>query len=257
MVRAAKDGSAADDEVARLLAETAQLVNQISTASGTVAKEDRPDVPEGMAMYCDVNGCTIMPIINEDKVPMGPMGSMVASVDLGDEYGEAGLIDFVMAEGDGWKLGCDRAEANPNKYCAAIGSNSFTAALTLAEYEDFVVTLRNLQRSVQTMQSGGEWQNSSSGSEEATLEMSTERVWLQGRAASQTLQALQAAWAQGTTPASAFSLRFIFTGMGSGREVSGLWSATAVAEALRSLDAGSAPEAASATTPAAVSVSSQ
>lgn len=54
----------------------------------------------------------------------------------------------------------------------------------------------------------------------------------------------QVAWTQGgPLPSTAFSLRFIFTGSGSGREVSGLWSSTAVMEVLKELEVNGPPAA--------------
>ena len=49
--------------------------------------------------------------------------------------------------------------------------------------------LKNLRQSVATLQICGEW---GSGKEEATLQMSTERVWMQGRVPQKRLTTLQA-----------------------------------------------------------------
>ena len=46
--------------------------------------------------------------------------------------------DFALAEGKGWKLGCDRAPSSPDAYCALVGSDAFSIAMTAAEYDDFV-----------------------------------------------------------------------------------------------------------------------
>lgn len=48
--------------------------------------------------------------------------------------------------------------------------------------------LKNLRRSVATLQICGEWR---AENEDATLEMSTQRVWVQGRAPQKRLSALQ------------------------------------------------------------------
>lgn len=50
--------------------------------------------------------------------------------------------------------------------------------------------LKNLRQSVATLQICGEW---GAGKEEATLQMSTERVWMQGRVPQKRLTTLQAA----------------------------------------------------------------
>ena len=52
-----------------------------------------------------------------------------------------------------------------------------------------VQLLKNLRQSVATLQICGEW---GSGKEEATLQMSTERVWMQGRVPQKRLTTLQA-----------------------------------------------------------------
>ena len=46
--------------------------------------------------------------------------------------------DFVLAEGKGWKLGYDRNPEDPNGYSALVASESWSIALTRAEYDDFV-----------------------------------------------------------------------------------------------------------------------
>ena len=52
-----------------------------------------------------------------------------------------------------------------------------------------VQLLKNLRQSVATLQICGEW---GAGKEEATLQMSTERVWMQGRVPQKRLTTLQA-----------------------------------------------------------------
>jgi len=54
-----------------------------------------------------------------------------------------------------------------------------------------VQLLKNLRQSVATLQICGEW---GSGNDDATLEMSTDRVWMQGRAPQKRLTALQASY---------------------------------------------------------------
>ena len=46
--------------------------------------------------------------------------------------------DFALAEGKGWKLGCDREPSSPDAYCALVGSDTFSIGMTHAEYDDFV-----------------------------------------------------------------------------------------------------------------------
>jgi len=52
-----------------------------------------------------------------------------------------------------------------------------------------VQLLMNLRRSVATLQICGEWR--SENDEDATLEIATDRVWMQGRAPQKRLTALQ------------------------------------------------------------------
>lgn len=56
--------------------------------------------------------------------------------------------------------------------------------------------MKNLRQSVATLQICGEW---GSANDDATLEMSTDRVWMQGRAPQKRLTALQASKALSTS----------------------------------------------------------
>ena len=56
--------------------------------------------------------------------------------------------------------------------------------------------MKNLRQSVATLQICGEW---GSANDDATLEMSTDRVWMQGRAPQKRLTALQASQALSTS----------------------------------------------------------
>jgi hypothetical protein len=57
----------------------------------------------------------------------------------------AAPVEFVLAEGKGWKLGYDRKPSNPNAYSALVGSDSWSLALTPAEYEDFIQARHSCQ----------------------------------------------------------------------------------------------------------------
>lgn len=170
-------------------------------------------------------------------------------------------VDFRLAEGPGWRLGFDAAAPpGSTNFSAVAGGDGWSAAMTRDEYDDLVRLLANLQQSVATLSVCGEWGSGGSGGEssgggggggddEAALEMSSARVWVQGRAPAARLSSLQAAWAAGgaaqaapSSPLAAFELRFILL---QGREVEGVWPAEAVAGVLANLE-GVAPAASAA-----------
>ena len=68
-----------------------------------------------------------------------------------------------------------------------------SAAVHLHEPEACLVSqlLKNLQRSIQTLEICGEWNVGGQDEAEATLEMRTDRIWMQGRAPQKQLSALQ------------------------------------------------------------------
>ena len=106
------------------------------------------------------------------------------------------------------------------------------------------------KKSVATLSVCGEWGGDNgkgnSGDDEAALEMSSARVWVQGRAPAARLSSLQAAWAATaeakaaapSSPLAAFELRFILL---QGREVEGVWPAEAVAGVLANLEGAASP----------------
>ena len=162
-------------------------------------------------------------------------------------------VDFRLAEGPGWRLGFDAAALpGSTNFSAVAGGDGWSAAMTRDEYEDLVRLLANLQKSVATLAVCGEWGSGSDGGkgkqgngddtgDEAALEMSTSRVWVQGRAPAARLSSLQAAWAANTaaapsSPLAAFEVRFILL---QGREVEGVWPAEAVAGVLANLEGAS------------------
>lgn len=130
----------------------------------------------------------------------------------------------------------------------AAGGDGWSAAMTRDEYDDLVKLLLNLQKSVATLSVCGEW-GSGNSDDEAALEMSSARVWVQGRAPAARLSTLQAAWGGGgsssnkegseasapSSPLAAFEVRFILL---QGREVEGVWPAEAVAGVLGNLEEG-------------------
>ena len=236
-------------------------------------------------LRCDVNGCSIVPVSSAAPARDAPPNSFFASVDefeaAGVSGGEGGglrarsgkaasstqqqqassstgpsasgapaPVDFRLAEGPGWRLGFDAAALpGSTNFSAVAGGDGWSAAMTRDEYDDLVRLLANLQQSVATLSVCGEWggEGSSRGDDdEAALEMSSSRVWVQGRAPADRLSSLQAAWGGGgaaakaapSSPLAAFELRFILL---QGREVEGVWPAEAVAGVLANLEGGVAP----------------
>lgn len=157
---------------------------------------------------------------------------------LGGDDTDAFESDILVAEGKGWKMGYNENPSAGNTYSAFVGGDGWNISLTPEEYEDFIRVLQNLRKSVATLEICGEWDQE--GSAEATLEMSTPRIWMQGRAAHRQLTVLQRLWSsQGTDdeklPNVAFSIRFLVTSSGS-REVEGFWPDQVVMSVLRHLD---------------------
>ena len=240
-------------------------------------------------LRCDVNGCSIVPVSSDAPARDAPPNSFFASVDefeaAGVSGGEGGglrarsgkaasstaqqsssaggapaPVDFRLAEGPGWRLGYDAAALpGSTNFSAVAGGDGWSAAMTRDEYDDLVRLLANLQKSVATLSVCGEWgageeggKGSSGGDDEAALEMSSARVWVQGRAPAARLSSLQAAWAKTgdgasaaapSSPLAAFELRFILL---QGREVEGVWPAEAVAGVLANLEGASPPPASAA-----------
>lgn len=195
-----------------------------------------------MQLQCDVNGCSIVALPHDARAPppvAASFMSSVASMDSSDEDGKAGRRaggsgaggpprDFDLAEGPGWRLGVDRSSppGSPD-YCAVVGGDGWSAALTRTEYDDLIKLLRNLQKSVATLHVCGDWQASSD--DDAALEMSTAAVWAQARAP------LASATASTSAPASDASFEFRFILLGA-REFEAIWPAAAVAGVLGHLD---------------------
>lgn len=240
-------------------------------------------------LRCDVNGCSIVPVSSDAPARDAPPNSFFASVDefeaAGVSGGEGGglrarsgkaasstaaqqasstggapaPVDFRLAEGPGWRLGYDAAALpGSTNFSAVAGGDGWSAAMTRDEYDDLVRLLANLQKSVATLSVCGEWgaggeeggKGPSGGDDEAALEMSSARVWVEGRAPAARLSSLQAAWAKAdagtaasSSPLAAFELRFILL---QGREVEGVWPAEAVAGVLANLEGASPPPPASA-----------
>ncbi|CAL5220304.1 g2292 [Coccomyxa viridis] len=237
LARRALDGTGstgADDllkQADELLAQMAQG-NFKKTVPAEEAQRSMEDPGLGYQLQCDVNGCTIVPVARQDAART-PSSSFVGA---GRQENSATPSDFVMAEGKGWKLGYDRSPASSSSYSALIGSEGFSFAITRQEYDDFIKLMKNLRQSVATLQICGEW---GSANDDATLEMSTDRVWMQGRAPQKRLTALQNMWNRNNgTAQEAFALRFIFTAPDH-REVEGSWSAETVMTVLSHLDSES------------------
>lgn len=174
---------------------------------------------------------------------------MIQSVEMpgsrfDSDYGESVEEDLLTIEGEGWKLGYDQNPAPDNIYHAFVGGDDWNIALTKDEYDDFIKLLKNLQRSVATLEICGEWDKE--GSAEATLEMSTPRIWMQGRAPQHQLSLLQRIWSSRSperekAPSSAFSLRFLVISARS-RGFEGYWPDRVVMAVLESLNEGLAQD---------------
>lgn len=130
------------------------------TAAPRAAPSAAPDTsyPPGMQLQCDVNGCSIVAVPHTARAPPPAAGvadasflSSVTSMDSSDEDagpksgrggGAAGAgppRDFDLAEGAGWRLGVDRsAPPGGPGYCAVVGGDGWSAALTRDEYDDLV-----------------------------------------------------------------------------------------------------------------------
>jgi hypothetical protein len=206
---------------------------------------------EGMQIQCDVNGCVIVPI-PRDAAGTNGITSSIAGQQAPKTQPSKPTVpkDFQLHQGAGYKLGYDRGCTNPREYSAVVGGKGWSVGLTTAEYQDFVKLLRNLRHSVTTLQICGEWGEGQHETDEATLEMKTERVWMQGRAPQKRLSALQDLWRRraagqsnnGNTQA-AFALRFVISSEGQ-REVEGSFSAETVMSILEHLDATEGSQAA-------------
>lgn len=46
--------------------------------------------------------------------------------------------DFVLSEGEGWKLGYDRDPINPRAHTALVGSDAWSVSMTHQEFTEFV-----------------------------------------------------------------------------------------------------------------------
>ncbi|KAK9829283.1 hypothetical protein WJX72_004934 [[Myrmecia] bisecta] len=226
-VRAGGEASSSD-AAEDILRATEELLAQIGSTKATQA-EEHPSYPEesgdGLVLHCDVSGCSIIPVAKGQPSPTaGPLGTLMAAKNMAASNGAEVPKDFQLAEGLGWKIGLDHGSADPTAFCAVLGGDGWSIALTRAEYNDFVKSLRNLRRSIATLDICGEWGTGRAESDEATLEVSTERVWMQGRAPQKRLSALQELWTRGVPsrsngqPDVAFDLRFILTTPG-GREL--------------------------------------
>lgn len=220
------------DKAEALMAEVGVI--QAEAVKTDPAPSDNPRV----ALHCDVNGCTIAPVVDEASASKGPPGTKFA----GDDD-ESSKQDIMVLEGKGWKMGLDRCPPDGDEYNAFVGGDDWTVTLSSEEYQDFIQLLRNLRQSVATLEVCGEWDKEDTA--EATLEMSTPRIWMQGRAPQRRLSVLQRLWSSRSLgddeslPGVAFSLRFIVTSSGR-REVEGFWPASAVMAALEALDSNSA-----------------
>ena len=231
---ASPDDTAA--EVAQVLNDAARLMAEVGRGQ-KVTKTEAPEAAEKsrLVLHCDVNGCTIAPVANEQVAARAPPGTVMGT--LQDDV-DMTPKDLVVMEGDSWKLGYDRAPPGGDQFTAFVGGEGWTLCLTREEFGDFVKLLRNLQRSVATLHVCGQWD---SDSDEATLEMRTPLVWMQGRAPHKRLSVLQRLWSRKTLdsaenlPRVAFALRFMLTSPGR-REVEGSWPADAVMDVLRVLE---------------------
>ncbi|KAK9833755.1 hypothetical protein WJX74_005066 [Apatococcus lobatus] len=200
----------------------------------------------GVSLRCDVHGCTIVPVAEAATSPAVSSGNKDAVAQrLGAEHGS-----FKLWEGPNWRIGFDAAATQPDNFTAVITSDQWSFTLTQREFGDFVQLLKNLQRSIQTLEICGEWNVGGQDEAEATLEMRTDRIWMQGRAPQKQLSALQEMWQKGigggkTSPKAAFSVRFLVTsqyldrktwGSVGNREIEGFLDAETVMSVLTALE---------------------
>ena len=68
---------------------------------------------------------------------MGGAGSFVGSSGQAAKRGQQPR-DFVLMEGEGWKMGYDRNPINTSAYTALIGSDTWSISLTRDEFTDFL-----------------------------------------------------------------------------------------------------------------------
>ena len=66
-----------------------------------------------------------------------PAGSFVGSSGQAARKGQQPR-DFVLMEGEGWKLGYDRNPINTVAYTALIGADSWSVSVTMEEFTDFL-----------------------------------------------------------------------------------------------------------------------
>ena len=132
------------------------------------------DPPASLTLHCDVNGCTIVPVSSHTPSASGPAGPSTSSFGsllhrcrmqslrrqvrtmstyltgggllAGSFVGTSGQPangvprDWHLSEGQGWKLGydCSPDPSNPTAFTALIGADTWSIALTSAEFADFV-----------------------------------------------------------------------------------------------------------------------
>lgn len=200
---------------------------------------------QGLKLRCDVNGCVIVPI-HADQYTPGLTGSLSGrSPPKTETQTAASPQDFSLSEGKGWKMGYDRRPHNPGSFSALLGGDDWSMALSRYEYDDFVKLLKNLRRSVTTLDICGEWGTGDRADDEAALEVKTDRVWMEGRAQQKRLSALQDFWShqdedgnevQLDADKSAFQVRFIVSSPGQ-RDVEGRFDPDIVMQILEHLDA--------------------
>ncbi|KAL3161786.1 hypothetical protein ABBQ38_008880 [Trebouxia sp. C0009 RCD-2024] len=252
----AQDGEDSQkSEAQRLLAEAEALMAEIGSGdykarqakqSAEAAKQAEAGLAtQGLKLRCDVNGCVIVPINAQHSTP-GLAGSLSGQSAPKTEAQTAPRPqDFQLSEGKGWKMGFDKRPHNPGSFSALLGGDHWSIALSKYEYDDFVKLLKNLRRSVTTLEICGEWGTGDSANDEAALEVKTDRIWMEGRAQQKRLSALQDFWnhqdndgneVQLGAVKSAFEVRFIVSSPGQ-RDVEGRFDPDTVMRILEHLDA--------------------
>lgn len=239
-------------EAQRLLAEAEALMAEIGSgdfkarqakqAADAVKQSEAGLATQGLKLRCDVNGCVIVPI-NANEYTPGLTGSLSGRTPPKTETQTAATPqDFILSEGKGWKMGFDKRPHNPGSFSALLGGDDWSMALSKYEYDDFVKLLKNLRRSVATLDICGEW---GTADDEAALEVRTDRIWMEGRAQQKRLSALQDFWShhdedgnevQLDADKSAFQVRFIVSSPGQ-RDVEGRFDPETVMRILEHFDA--------------------
>eukprot|EP00232_Nephroselmis_pyriformis_P003733 CAMPEP_0182913600 /NCGR_PEP_ID=MMETSP0034_2-20130328/38125_1 /TAXON_ID=156128 /ORGANISM="Nephroselmis pyriformis, Strain CCMP717" /LENGTH=290 /DNA_ID=CAMNT_0025050327 /DNA_START=36 /DNA_END=908 /DNA_ORIENTATION=- len=223
---------AAQAEVDALLKQTEAMLGKSGTDSDSSGDTS---VPDGLELQCDESGCAFVPT---SAVKSGADASLKCDTNgcfLSEDGVAASSSSFKLLSGEGWRYGFETDPSVDDKYVALVGSANWSVALSSEEFNDFYTLLQTLRQSVSAMDSAGEWESGEDGI--ATLEVKTDRVWMQGSAPAERLNRLQKLWSNSGAEGaeSAFDLRFVITTQGQ-RETEGYLTAKAVLSMLEVME---------------------